>query len=148
MYLHTIPKRKDRKMKAKRIGRGYGSGVGGHTVGRGTKGQKSRSGHKSLVGFEGGQTPFFRRMPKYRGKGFSKTNPENTVVNLDILQENFKSGEAVTIDALKEKGLIAKKVEHVKVLAQGDIKKKLTIEGLLISSSAQEKIIKAGGTIK
>ena len=67
MYLHSLPKRNNRKEKAKRIGRGYGTGVGGHTVGRGMKGQKSRSGHKSLVGFEGGQTPFFRRMPKFMG---------------------------------------------------------------------------------
>ena len=67
MELEKIALRKNRIKKAKRLGRGYGSGVGGHTVGRGTKGQKSRSGHKSLQFFEGGNVPFFRRMPKYKG---------------------------------------------------------------------------------
>ncbi|MDD3474734.1 MAG: 50S ribosomal protein L15 [Candidatus Dojkabacteria bacterium] len=147
MYLHSLPKRKNRVEKAKRIGRGYGSGVGGHTVGRGTKGQKSRSGHKSLVGFEGGQTPFFRRMPKYMG--FKPINRiENVVVNLDILSENYKTGEEVNLESLVSKGLIKKGAKSVKILGSGDIKKKLEIEGLLISKTAQEKIIKAGGSIK
>jgi len=67
MYLESIPVRKNRKKNSKRLGRGYGSGVGGHTSTRGSKGQKSRSGHKSLVFFEGGNVPFFRRMPKFAG---------------------------------------------------------------------------------
>jgi large subunit ribosomal protein L15 len=147
MYLHNLPKRKNRTEKSKRIGRGYGSGVGGHTVGRGTKGQKSRSGHKSLVGFEGGQTPFFRRMPKFMG--FKPINRiDNVVVNLDVLSDNYKSGENVSLESLIKKGLIGKDVEKVKILGGGDLKKKLTIEGLSISQSAQEKIIKAGGSIK
>jgi large subunit ribosomal protein L15 len=147
MYLHDLPKRKNRKDKAKRIGRGYGSGVGGHTVGRGTKGQKSRAGHKSLVGFEGGQTPFFRRMPKFMG--FKPVNRvENVAVNLDVVSDNYKSGEKVTLDSLKKKGLIGKKVENVKILGMGEIKKKVSIEGLSISKAAQEKIVKAGGSIK
>lgn len=147
MYLHNLPKRKNRIEKAKRIGRGYGSGVGGHTVGRGTKGQKSRSGHKSLVGFEGGQTPFFRRMPKFMG--FKPVNRvESIVVNLDVLSDNYKSGEKVTLESLTSKGLIGKDAKKVKILASGDIQKKLTVEGLLISQAAQEKIIKAGGSIK
>jgi len=147
MYLHTIPKRNKRKMKAKRIGRGIGSGVGGHTVGRGMKGQKSRSGHKSLIAFEGGNTPFFRRMPKLSGfKPINKT--EYTVVNLDVIQSNFKSGETVSITTLKEKGLIGNRIEDVKILGSGELKKKVTIEELPMSESAQEKIISAGGTIK
>jgi large subunit ribosomal protein L15 len=147
MYLHDLPQRKNRKMKAKRLGRGYGSGVGGHTVGRGMKGQKSRAGHKSLVGFEGGQTPFFRRMPKY--SGFKPLNKvENVAVNLDVITSNYKSGENVTLESLKSKGLIGKKVEDVKILGNGEITKKVTIEGLPMSKSAQEKIIKAGGSIK
>ncbi|KUK76999.1 MAG: 50S ribosomal protein L15 [candidate division WS6 bacterium 34_10] len=147
MYLHDLPKRKNRKKKAKRLGRGYGSGVGGHTVGRGTKGQKSRAGHKSLVGFEGGQTPFFRRMPKYPGfKPLNKTT--NVAVNLDVISSNYKSGEKVSLESLKTKGLIGKKVEDVKILGNGEIKKKVTIEGLQMSKNAQEKIIKAGGSIK
>ena len=147
MYLHSIPKRKKRKDKAKRIGRGYGSGVGGHTVGRGVKGQKSRSGHKSLIGFEGGQTPFYRRMPKF--SGFKPLNKiKYTVVNLDVIQSNFKSGETVTLESLKKKGLIAGRVENVKILGNGELKKKVSIKGLPMSKSAQEKIISTGGTIK
>lgn len=147
MYLHNLPKRKERKMKAKRIGRGYGSGVGGHTVGRGTKGQKSRSGHKSLVGFEGGQTPFFRRMPKFMG--FTPINKiENIPVNLDVISANYKSGEKVSLESLKSKGLIGKGVKHVKVLGQGKLSKKVSIEGLSVSKKAQEEILKAGGNIK
>jgi len=147
MHLHNLPKRKDRKMKAKRIGRGYGSGVGGHTVGRGTKGQKSRSGHKSLVGFEGGQTPFFRRMPKFMG--FTPINRvEKVPVNLDVISNNYKSGEKVTLESLKSKGLIGKGVDNVKILGQGEVGKKVTVEGLAMSKTAQEKIVKAGGSIK
>lgn len=147
MYLHDIPKRKNRKKKSKRLGRGYGSGVGGHTVGRGMKGQKSRAGHKSLIGFEGGQTPFFRRMPKYRGfKALNKI--ENTVVNLDIIASNYKSGEIVSLESLMKKGLIGKRVENVKILGYGELKKKIVVEGLLLSKNAQEKIIKAGGSIR
>lgn len=147
MYLHDLPQRKNRKKKAKRLGRGYGSGVGGHTVGRGMKGQKSRAGHKSLVGFEGGQTPFFRRMPKFMG--FKPINRvENIAVNLDVISDNYKSGEKVNLESLKSKGLIGKKVENVKILGMGEIKKKVTIEGLPMSKAAEEKIIGAGGSIK
>lgn len=147
MYLENIPKRKNRKTKAKRIGRGYGSGVGGHTATRGMKGQKSRSGHKSLVFFEGGNTPFFRRIPKL--KGFKRTAKViNTAINIDILEENFKAGETVSLETLKEKGLIAKKTTAVKILGEGEIKKKVVVEGIPASQSAIEKIEKAGGTIK
>ncbi|MBU1119898.1 50S ribosomal protein L15, partial [Patescibacteria group bacterium] len=94
-------------MKGKRIGRGYGSGVGGHTVGRGSKGQKSRTGHKSLVFFEGGNVAFFRRMPKY--KGFNQSRKiENDAVNVNTLEKEFKAGEVVSVDTLKEKGIIKK----------------------------------------
>lgn len=147
MYLHDLPQRKNRTKKAKRLGRGYGSGVGGHTVGRGMKGQKSRAGHKSLVGFEGGQTPFFRRMPKY--PGFKPLNKiDNVAVNLDVISSNYKSGEKVTLESLTSKGLIGKGVKAVKILGNGEIKKKITIEGLPMSKSAQKKIINAGGSIK
>jgi large subunit ribosomal protein L15 len=147
MYLHDLPKRKNKKEKGKRIGRGYGSGVGGHSVGRGTKGQKSRAGHKSLVGFEGGQTPFFRRMPKFMG--FKPVNKvENVAVNLDVVSDNYKSGETVSLESLKSKGLIGKNVENVKILGMGEIKKKITIKSLPMSKTAEEKIIEAGGTIK
>ncbi len=147
MKLESIPRRKNRIMPGKRIGRGYGSGVGGHTVGRGTKGQNSRAGHKSTRFFEGGNVPFFRRMPKY--KGF---NPRSKVVaqavNLDVLDKEFKNGDVVTLEILVDKGLIRKNSKAVKILAKGEITKKLVIEGINISQSAIEKIEKAGGSIK
>ena len=147
MQLHNLPKRNNRKYKRKRIGRGYGSGVGGHTVGRGMKGQKSRAGHKSLIGFEGGQTPFFRRMPKYNG--FKPINKiVNVVINLDVISSNYKSGEKVNMESLKKKGLIGKDSENIKILAKGEITKKISVEGLTTSKKAQEEIIKAGGSIK
>ena len=147
MYLESIPKRKKRIGKAKRIGRGYGSGVGGHTSTRGMKGQKSRAGHKSLLFFEGGNVPFFRRMPKSRG--FNQPNKvEATAINLNTLEENFKAGELVTVDSLKEKALIAKRTVSVKILGSGDISKKIVIEGIPASQTAKEKVEKAGGTIK
>ena len=147
MHLEGIPKRNKRIGKAKRLGRGYGSGVGGHTATRGMKGQKSRAGHKSLLFFEGGNVPFFRRMPKK--KGFNQTNKiEATAINLDILNENFKSGEVVSIESLKEKALIAQRTPAVKILGSGDISKKIVIDGIPASQSAKEKVLKAGGTIK
>lgn len=147
MYLESIPKRKNRKSKGKRIGRGYGSGVGGHTSTRGSKGQKSRAGHKSLQFFEGGNVPFFRRMPKIAG--FKRTKKvEATAINLDILEKNYSTDEEVTLDSLKEKALIAKSTTVVKILGNGEIKKKIVIKDLPVSQSAKEKIQKAGGTIK
>ena len=147
MYLENIPKRNKRVGKAKRLGRGYGSGVGGHTSTRGMKGQKSRAGHKSLQFFEGGNVPFFRRMPK--SKGFNKSNKvDATAINLNILEKNFKAGELVTIDTLKEKALIAKKTVSIKILGSGEISKKIVIEGIPASQIAKEKVLKTGGTIK
>ena len=148
MKLETITRRKTRVMKAKRIGRGYGSGVGGHTVGRGAKGQKSRTGHKSLISFEGGNVPFYRRMPKYKGFN-NQFKVENAAVNVFTLEENYKEGETVTIESLKEKGIVRKNAVAVKILGNGDLKKKIIIEGIeSISSSAREKVEKAGGSIK
>jgi len=147
MYLENIVKRKNRKNKDKRLGRGYGSGVGGHTVGRGQKGQKSRSGHKSTVAFEGGNVPFFRRMPKYRGFN----NPDKVraqVVNLDSIQKNFKSKEVISFDSLREKKLIKIKPRQVKILGNGILKKSVIVKGIKASVSAREKIEKAGGVIK
>lgn len=147
MKLESIPRRKKRVMPAKRIGRGYGSGVGGHTVGRGTKGQRSRAGHKSLETFEGGNVPFFRRMPKYKGFN-AKFKIETQAVNVDVLEEAYKDGEVVNKESLIEKGIARKNSERIKILAKGEIKKKLKIEGLAVSESAAKKIEKAGGSIK
>jgi len=134
-------------MPGKRIGRGYGSGVGGHTVGRGTKGQKSRAGHKSTRFFEGGNVPFFRRMPKY--KGFNQPQKvEAQAVNLEVLDKEFKDGDLVNLESLVSKGIARKNSKVVKILGKGEITKKLKVEGLKISESAIEKIKKAGGSIK
>lgn len=147
MYLENIPTRKNRKYKGKRQGRGYGSGVGGHTVGRGTKGQRSRAGHKSLISFEGGNFPFFRRIPKYRG--FKKTDKIiPTAINVEILETNFKNGDTVSLEILKKKGLITKNTTSVKILGMGTLTKKIVIEGIPVSESAKEKIEKAGGSIR
>lgn len=147
MYLESITKRTNKTDKAKRRGRGYGSGVGGHTVGRGMKGQKSRSGHKSLIFFEGGNTPFFRRMPKY--KGFNRSEKiVNEVVSIDQLQEAYNSGEVVNLETLVEKKLVKKNSKSVKILGDGEIKKKLIVENIKVSSTAATKIEKAGGEVK
>lgn len=147
MYLENIPKRKNRTMSGKRLGRGYGSGVGGHTSTRGMKGQKSRSGHKSLVFFEGGNVPFFRRMPKFNG--FNKANKiKATAINLDILETNFKDSDTVSMDSLKKKALIAQSATSVKILSDGKLTKKIVIDNIPVSKKAIEKIQSAGGSIK
>lgn len=147
MFLENIPKRNNRTKSGKRLGRGYGSGVGGHTSTRGSKGQKSRSGHKSLIFFEGGNVPFFRRMPKFAG--FNRTKKIiATAINLDILQKNFKDGDTVSLETLKKNALIAQRTTSVKILGNGSIDKKIIISGIPASQSAKEKIQKAGGSIK
>ena len=132
------------KQKRKRIGRGHGSGQGTQ-AGRGHKGAKSRSGFKFKRGFEGGQMPLHRRVPK---RGFH--NPfreEFEVVNLDTLAERFDSGVDVTPEILRERGLIGRE-GRVKVLARGDITKALTVHAHKFSGKAAEKIAAAGGTAR
>lgn len=125
----------------KRIGRGYGSGSG-VTSGRGHKGQKSRSGFRRKRGFEGGQMPLHRRLPK-RGF-FNPFRVEYEVINLDTLEERFEAGTEVTPALLRERGLIrAKKL--VKVLARGEIETVLTVKAHKFSKKAAEKIVAAGG---
>jgi len=142
-------KRNNRIKSKKRLGRGYGSGKGGHTVGRGQKGQKSRAGHKSLIMFEGGNVPFFRRMPKYRGqKNKVLNNEEFEVVNVSALDKAFKSGEIVNKQSLAEKKLIKKGSKLVKILGSGELTKKLTVQGIKLSSSAKEKVLASKGIIK
>lgn len=139
------------KHNSKRVGRGYGSGKGGHTSGRGTKGQKSRSGYtQPRPGFEGGSMPLSRRIPKLRG--FSRNNIDTTetfIITLTVLDKTFKDDEVVNAQAIVDKGLIkgTSKNFEIKILSNGEITKKLTIEGLKLSKSAIEKIKKAGGKI-
>lgn len=135
----------ERKQK-KRIGRGPGSG-NGKTAGRGHKGQNARSGGGVRPGFEGGQMPLYRRIAR---RGFSNYpfKVVYDVVNLKDLERAFADGDVVTPDALKAKRLIRSKSLNIKILGNGELSKKLTVQGLELSSAAKEKIEKAGGTIE
>jgi len=126
----------------KRVGRGHGSGTGAQ-AGRGHKGAKSRSGFKFKRGFEGGQMPLHRRIPK---RGFhNEFRTEYAVVNLDTLADRFDAGTVITPELLREQGLIRSKGQKIKVLARGDISKKLTVRAHKFSGKAAEKIAAAGG---
>lgn len=143
MSLTGLKPPKGAKHAKKRVGRGQGSG-NGKTAGRGHKGAKSRSGFTHKRGFEGGQMPLHRRMPK---RGFH--NPfrtEYSVVNLDTIVEVFDAGSEVTPELLQERGLIGGSRKKVKVLGRGDVTKKLTVRAHKFSGTAQEKITAAGGT--
>ena len=137
----------------KRVGRGLGSGKGRYS-GRGIKGQKSRAGsHKMRAGFEGGQMPIYMRLGKQRGpysKDAMPMGPHRTStvpVNLAVLEQKFEAGDDVTLEALVEKGIIKNTRTDVKILGQGELKKKLTVTAHSFSASAREKIEKAGGTV-
>ncbi len=147
--LKPAQSRKDRK----RIGRGLGSGKGRYS-GRGLKGQKSRSGsHKMRPGFEGGQNPLYMRLGKQRGpysKDAMPMGPHRTStqpVNVAALEERFDAGAEVTLEALVEKGLIRNTRVDVKLLGQGDLKKKLSVTVHAASASAREKVEAAGGSL-
>jgi large subunit ribosomal protein L15 len=142
MSLNNLRPPKGMKHPKKRIGRGQGSG-NGKTAGRGHKGAKSRSGFKFKRGFEGGQMPLHRRVPK---RGFH--NPfrvEYEVVNLDLLAAKFDAGTVVTPELLREQGLVAGGKSPIKILARGDISKKLTVRAHKFSGKASEKLQAAGG---
>ena len=133
--------------KPKRVGRGSSSGLG-TTAGKGNKGQQSRSGGKTYVGFEGGQMPLYRRIAR---KGFSNYpyKKEYVCINVELLETKFNDGETVNKASLIEKGFISSKSNSmVKVLGNGEITKKLTVEVDKVSASAKEKIEKAGGSVK
>lgn len=141
MQFHQLKptKRKEKK----KIGRG---GAHGTTATRGTKGQKARSGSYKGPSFEGTKVPLFRRTPKLRG--FKSIYEKSNVVNLSVLENNFQDGDVVTARALLNKGLISKIKPNVKILGGGELKKKIIIEGCLVSKSAEEKIKKANGEIR
>ena len=126
----------------KRIGRGHGTGQGTQ-AGRGHKGAQSRSGYSFKRGFEGGQMPLHRRVPK---RGFHNLfREEYDVVNLDTLSERFDAGTEINPDVLREAGLVSRK-QRVKVLGRGDVTKALTVRAHKFSGKAAEKIAAAGGT--
>ena len=142
MDLSKLKPSEGSKQTKKRVGRGQGSG-NGVQAGRGHKGAKSRSGFTFKRGFEGGQMPLHRRIPK---RGFH--NPfriEYAVVNLDTLAERFDEGTVVTPELLRERGVISNARQPIKVLARGDIGKKLTVHAHKFSGKAAEKIAAAGG---
>jgi large subunit ribosomal protein L15 len=150
LNLHSLKPAQQRKAR-KRVGRGLGSGKGRYS-GRGIKGQKARSGsHKLPAGFEGGQMPIDMRLPKLRGNTSADAMPigpfrTTTVpVNLRDLEARFDNGADVTLDALVERGLIKNTRTDVKILGQGELRKKLTVTAHAFSSSAREKIERAGG---
>ncbi len=129
----------------KMLGRGRGTGLG-KTSGRGHNGQNSRSGGGTKLGFEGGQMPLFRRIAS---RGFSNHpfKKEYQAVNLDQLEDRFNDGDKVNLDTLVANGLIKRSEKLVKILAAGEITKKLEIESVKVSASAKVKIEKAGGKV-
>ena len=129
--------------KKKRVGRGPGSGLG-KTAGRGNKGQKSRSGYSSKVGFEGGQMPLQRRLPK---RGFTNIfKKEWLEISLSKIEDNFNAGDEVTPEILHERGLIKKAKHDVVILGNGEISKALKISAHRFTKTAQDKIEKVGGS--
>lgn len=141
MKLHSLKYNEGARQDRKRIGRGPGSGTG-KTAGKGHKGQNARSGGGVALGFEGGQTPLYKRIPK---RGFNNVNRiDHAIVNLSSLNV-FEDGAVVTIAALLEKRIITKKLDGVKILGQGTLEKKLTVQVNAFSKSAIEGIEKLGG---
>jgi large subunit ribosomal protein L15 len=141
MKLHELQPAPGSRKERTRVGRGIGSGKG-KTSGRGQKGQNARSGGGVRLGFEGGQTPLFRRLPK---RGFTNINrKEYAIVNLDALNR-FEDGTEVTPELLLETGVISRLKSGVKILGKGQIEKKLTVKAHKFSSSAKEAIEAAGG---
>lgn len=148
MDLSNLQAPEPNKKKAKRIGRGQGSGRGGHTVGKGHNGQRSRSGFKEKFWFEGGQMPLQRKVPKW---GFNNSNfrKEYVAVNTGTIQlfiEHGKLKEEITLQSLRDAGLAGKN-DLIKLLGDGDIEASIDIEVHNASKSAQQKVEDAGGSI-
>ena len=144
MRLHELSPAPGSAKKAFRVGRGAGSG-NGKTAGQGHKGQNARSGGGVALGFEGGQTPIWRRLPK---RGFTNfTRKEYSIVNVELLNR-FEEGTEVTPELLKQAGLVRKELDGVKILGVGEVEKKLTVKANKFSKSAVEAIEKAGGKVE
>lgn len=143
-FILSAPKGANKKKRI--VGRGSSSGRG-TTAGKGNKGQQSRSGGKTYVGFEGGQMPLYRRIAQ---RGFSNYpfKKEYVIVNVKLLEEKFNDGDTVNKESLIARGLLDSADKLVKILADGDVKKKLTIDVDKVSVTAKEKIEKAGGSVK
>ena len=146
MKLHELKPNPGAKRRRKRLGSGESSGLG-KTCGRGHKGQKSRSGGGVRPGFEGGQMPLHRRLPK---KGFSNVRFRDkiAVVNVSQLNDRFEDGATVNEQALRDAGLLKGRIDAIKVLGNGDLERKLTVVADAVSATAREKIEKAGGSVE
>lgn len=143
--LHSLKAPRNSTHKKKRVGRGQGSGLG-KTAGRGGKGQKARSGNMRFEGFEGGQSPLQRRLPKF---GFISPNRVNlAVVNLKDLEAHFKDGSTVDEKALRAAGLVKGPWDGIKVLGEGKLTRKLTVKANKLSGAAKEAITGAGGAVE
>lgn len=144
MKLHDLKPAEGSRKTRNRVGRGNSSG-NGKTSGRGQKGQKARSGGGTRLGFEGGQTPLFQRLPK---RGFTNFNrKEYAVVNLDVLNR-FEDGTEVNPALLVETGIVKNEKSGIKILASGNVERKLTVKAHKFSNAAKEAIEAAGGTVE
>ena len=144
MQLHDLAPEKGARKNRKKVGRGPGSGMG-KTSTRGHKGLKARSGGSVRPGFEGGQMPIYRRLPKRGFFNIFKTN--NAVLNVKDL-DRFEDGTMIDIDALREAGMVKGRVDGVKILGLGETNKKFSLKNILVSKIAKEKIESAGGSIE
>ena len=143
MKLHELSPAAGSSKEAWRKGRGHGSG-NGKTAGKGHKGQNARSGGGVRPGFEGGQIPLYRRLPK-RGFTNDMFKKEYTIINVELLNDLFNDGDTVSIETLLEQGIVKNELCGLKVLGRGEITKKLTVKAAIFSGSAKEKIEAAGG---
>lgn len=143
MRLNTISGAEGSRRARKRVGRGIGSGLG-KTAGRGHKGQKSRSGSRILPGFEGGQQPLQRRLPKF---GFT-SKVGRTTGEVTLSEVAAANADVVTLDVLKEADLVSRKLARVKVILSGSIDKAVTVQGLGVTKGARAAIEAAGGIVE
>ena len=144
MQLHDLAPAPGSRKKRKKVGRGPGSGMG-KTSTRGHKGLKARSGGSVRPGFEGGQMPIYRRLPKRGFCNIFKTN--NAVLNVIDL-DRFEDGATIDIDALREVGMVKGRRDGVKILGMGEITKKFFLKNIIVSKTAKEKIESTGGSIE
>ncbi len=144
MKLHELAPAPGSRKNRKRVGRGPGSGMG-KTSTRGHKGLKARSGGNVRPGFEGGQMPIYRRLPKRGFTNIFKIN--NAVLNVRDL-DRFDDGATIDIDVLRDAGMVKGRVDGVKILGNGEVKKKFSLKNVLVSKTAKEKIESAGGNIE
>ncbi len=144
MQLHELAPASGSRKNRKRVGRGPGSGMG-KTSTRGHKGLKARAGGNVRPGFEGGQMPIYRRLPKRGFTNIFKTN--NAVLNVQDL-DRFDDGATIDMDTLYQAKLVKGRVDGIKILGTGDVNKKFVVKNLLVSKTAREKIEAAGGSVE